>query len=170
MQVQTHLMSGWCVADFFDLTPKERFFAMIAASAADLDGLGLIVSTDYYVRYHHVLGHNLLFAVIVASFLTFFSVHRVKVFWLFFALFHLHLLLDYLGSGPEWGFYYLWPFSNQEIQNPWSWDLTSWQDLSVAAAFLVWVIVIAFRSRRTPLEFIVHSLDRKIVRVLGRKT
>ena len=49
-------MSGWCVADLFELTARERLFAMVAASAADLDGLGILISYDDYVAYHHVLG------------------------------------------------------------------------------------------------------------------
>lgn len=69
-----------------------------------------------------MVGHNLLFAVIVSSVLAPFCIHRFKAFRLIFALFPLHLLLDYLGSGPEWPIYYLWPFSARVIRNPQSWD------------------------------------------------
>ena len=161
-------MSGWCVADLFDLTPRERLFAMIAASAADLDGLGILISIDYYAAYHHVLGHNLLFAVITSSVLTPFCTHRSKAFFLFFALFHLHLFLDYLGSGPEWPIYYLWPFSGLAIRNPQSWEISSWQDICAAGIFFLWLLAIAIRRGRTPLEAIMPSLDQKIVRTLKR--
>lgn len=40
MHIQTHIVSGWCAANLLDLTPRERALAMVAASAADLDGLG----------------------------------------------------------------------------------------------------------------------------------
>jgi hypothetical protein len=162
-------MSGWCAADLLDLTPRERFFAMLAAAAADLDGLGLVVSVDYYVRYHHLLGHNLLFGVVASVILTAFSTHRFKAFVLYLALFHLHLVLDLLGSGPDWGIHYLWPFSSAEIQNPRGWELFSWQNFLAAGLLLVWTIVIAIRSKRTPLEVIRPSLDEKFVRALSRR-
>src|SRR5437016_3393863 len=39
MHIQTHIMSGWCAASLFPLTARQRLACMIAASAADLDGL-----------------------------------------------------------------------------------------------------------------------------------
>lgn len=168
MQVQTHVMSGWCAADLFELTARERLFAMIAASAADLDGLGILISYDDYVAYHHVLGHNLPFGLVVAGVLATFSTHRVKAFCLFLALFHLHLILDYFGSGPGWGILYLWPFSNREILNPNAWEFLSWQNLCAAGLFLLWTVAIVIKSGRTPLELIMPSLDQKIVRAFRR--
>ena len=144
-------------------------FAMIAASAADLDGLGIVISQDDYVAFHHVLGHNLMFAVVTASVLTIFSTHWLKAFGLFLALFHLHLVLDYFGSGPGWGISYFWPFSRYEILNPNAWEFFSWQNLCAAGVFLFWTIAIIFRNRRTPLEAIMPVLDQKIVRVLKRE-
>lgn len=169
MHVQTHIMSGWCVADLFQLTPRERCFAMIAAAAADLDGLGLIAGMDYYVRYHHVLGHNLCFGVALALILVAFATHRLKVFWLSLALFHLHLVLDYFGSGPGWGIRYWWPFSEASYQFIYAWEFMSWQNMAAAAFFLVWTLLIAIKSRRTPLEVIMPSLDRKFIQALHRK-
>lgn len=166
MHVQTHIMSGWCIADLFDLTPRERLFAMIAASAADADGLGLLVSIDYYVQYHHVLAHNLPFAVVLAILLAFFSKHRWKAFWLYLGLCHLHLMMDYFGSGPAWGFLYLWPFSEAMTQNVHAWELASWQNVVVTAALIAWTIVIAIKTGRTPFELVATSIDRKIVEAL----
>ena len=168
MQVQTHLMSGWCVASWSDLDARERFFAMIAASAADVDGLGIIVSYDAYAAYHHVLAHNLPFGVVVSALLAAYSTHRKKAFWLYLGLFHLHLILDYFGSGPGWGIDYFWPFSRWKIINPYAWEFASWQNFCAAAFFLLWTIIIAFRAGRTPLEFPMPELDRKIVRRLRR--
>ena len=169
MQIQTHVMSGWCVASWFDLDPRERFFAMIAAAAADLDGLGILVSYDAYAAYHHVLGHNLLFGIIVPALLTTFSTHRRKAFWLFLGLFPLHLILDYFGSGPGWGICYLWPFSNWVILNPHAWEFVSWQNIFAAACFLLWIVVTAIKAGRTPLELPMPVLDQKMVRFLRRE-
>ena len=127
-----------------------------------------ISADDDYVKYHHVLGHNLLFGVVVSAILAVFSVHRAKAFWLYLGLFHLHLVLDYFGSGSGWGIHYLWPFSSLEILNPDAWNFFSWQNLCAAAGFLVWTIAIISRCGRTPLEFIMLSLDRQIVRLFQR--
>src|SRR5262245_60059294 len=102
MHIQTHVMSGWCVGNLVSLTPRERFCCMLAASLADLDGLSLLGGWESYWQYHHKVGHNLLIGGILAGLLTVFSAQRVKACFLYLALFHLHLVLDYFGSGPGW--------------------------------------------------------------------
>jgi hypothetical protein len=141
---------------------------MLAASLADLDGLGILVSQELYWDYHHKLGHSLLSGLVLSAGLAIFSAHRFKAFLLYLGLFHLHLVLDYLGSGPGWPLYYLWPFSSREILNPHAWPFFSWQNISAAVAFLAWVLMIAVRHGRTPLEAIMPRLDRQLVERLGR--
>ena len=102
MHIQTHILSGWCVANLLPLTARERLFCMIAASAADLDGLGILVSQDLYWDYHHKLGHGIAFGLLISLTLASFSTRRVLAFCAYLALFHLHLVLDYFGSGPGW--------------------------------------------------------------------
>jgi len=163
VQIQTHILSGWCVADLVELTPRERVFAMVAASFPDVDGLGLVVSLDYYGKYHHVLAHNLLVATVLAVVLAVFSTHRWKGFLLYFCLFHLHLLMDLLGSGAGWGIDYFWPFSDREISTRYGWELNSWQN---AVAFLMlvgWTVRIAFKRGRTPFERLYPTLDRDLL-------
>jgi hypothetical protein len=171
MQVPIHIMSGWCAASFFDLTPRERFFCMAAASLEDLDGLGAVMGTDSnaFQNYHHLLCHNLSFVLLVAIVLTIFSTHKLKSFLLYIALGHLHLLLDYFGSGPGWAIYYFWPFSRQKFRTDMAWEFFSWQNLTVAGLLLVWVIVIAINQRRTPVEWITPDLDRRLVASLRRR-
>lgn len=169
MHIQTHVMSGWCVANCIALTPRQRLFAMIAASAADLDGLGLVAGVDYYVRYHHLLAHNFTFGLILAAVLAAFSRHRFGVLCLYLGLFHLHLIMDYFGSGPGWGIVYAWPFSEASYQYQNAWELASWQNFVAAAALLLWTLLIAIKRGRTPLEAIMPSLDRKVVAALRPK-
>ena len=40
---------------------------MLAATITDIDGAGIAVSKDLYIRYHHKLGHNRLLGVIAAA-------------------------------------------------------------------------------------------------------
>ena len=170
MHIQTHVISGWCIADLFNLTPRERALAMVAAAAADLDGLGLLVSVDYYAQYHHILAHNLLFGLVLAAVLTAFSTHRPKAFGLYLALFHLHLVMDYFGSGPGWGIPYFWPFATREYESPHAWPLASWQNFLATLLLFIWAIVIAIRRRRTPFEAIIPSLDAMIVQRIAHRT
>jgi hypothetical protein len=48
MHIQTHIMSGWCLGNYAKLTPRERFCCMLAASWADLDGLGMLAGPEVY--------------------------------------------------------------------------------------------------------------------------
>jgi hypothetical protein len=160
-------MSGWCIGNLLPLTARERLFCMIAASAPDLDGLGIVVSQHWYARLHHVLGHNLFFAVIVSLVLAILSPRKVLGFVLYCGLFHLHLFMDYWGSGRDWGICYWWPFRaagpGNWWMNPYGWDFYSWQNISAAFLLLLWTVGIAYYRKRTPLELLMPSLDRRLV-------
>ena len=163
MHIQTHVLSGWCVGNLLPLTARERLFCMIAAAAQDVDGLGILFSEELYWDYHHKLGHCAAFGVFLSLALTAFSTHRLLAFVTYLALFHLHLALDYLGSGPSWPLYYFWPVSDAEWLNPRAWPFFSWQNIGSAFAMVGWTVLIAVRQRRTPLELLMPSLDRKAV-------
>jgi len=159
-------MSGWCLSNLLPLTPRHRLFAMIAATIPDVDGFGKPISEELYLRYHHVLGHNLLFALLISTVLTIFSTRRILAFVLYFALFHLHLFMDYWGSGPDWPIEYLWPFRSgpdYQFMNANGWAFYSWQNILTAFLLLLWTIYIGWFGRRTPLELLMPKLDRRLV-------
>ncbi len=166
MHIQTHILSGWMIGNALPLSPRERLFCMIATAAQDLDGLGILVSEELYWDLHHKLGHGLVPGLVLTAILTAFSTHRWLAGAINFALFHLHLLLDYYGSGPGWGLYYLWPFSDWEWMNPNAWPFFSWQNLSAAGAMIAATLIIAYGCRRTPLEAIMPGLDRPLIALL----
>ena len=168
MQLQTHLMCGWCLGNGFTLTARERFHCMLASIAPDIDGIGRIYSEDAFFTWHHVAAHNLVFAALISGTLAAFSTHRIKALILYFVFVHLHLLMDFLGSGPGWGIVYFWPFSKWSAINPYAWPFFSWENLSLAAVFFLWVLAIAIWDGRTPLEAIMPSLDRQLVDTLRR--
>ena len=163
MHLQTHLMSGWCVANLLPLSARERLFCMIAAGLPDVDGVGRVFGEEAYWDYHHVVGHNLLFAFVTGATLAAFARARLLTFIACCALVHLHLLMDYFGSGPGWGIPYLWPFDKHVYTSPHVWKFYSWQNLSAAGLMLLWTLLIVDQKGRTPLEALMPSLDRQLV-------
>lgn len=169
MHLPTHVLSGWVVASLFrDLTPRERALAMVAATAPDLDGLAIVAGREAFETYHHVVGHNLFFGLLVTAAVMAWSTHKRTMGWLAFGLFHLHLVMDSFGSGRDWGISYLWPLVQREWVNPWRWDFFSWQNMVAAYGLFFVTVIVAIRQGRTPLETIAPSLDRQLVSLARR--
>jgi len=166
MQIQTHILAGWCIANCRPLSARERLFAMIASEVADIDGLGLIFGKEYYLRFHHIWGHNLLVGLVVSFALAYYSQYFLRSFTLYLLLFHLHLLLDSFGSGIGWGIGYFWPFSTYSFINPYAWEFQGWQNMVVMFVFLTWATVLIKLKSRTPFEIILPALDQKFIRLM----
>lgn len=166
-------MSGWCLGNLFRLNARERFLCMLASTLPDVDGIGKLADffsqSEFYFDYHHVLCHNLLAGLIMSLILTLFSQSRVKSFLIYLGLFHIHMLMDYFGSGPLWEIYYLWPFRRKGMMTDYAWEFFSWQNILTALALLVWTVIIVIKKHRTPLEYIMPKLDRQIVEICGRR-
>jgi len=141
---------------------------MLAGSAADLDGLSIIAGYREYEIYHHTLAHNAMFIGVCSAVLAVLSPQKLKSLLIYLGLMHLHLAMDFVGSGPDWGICYLWPFSHRELIITWGWELYSWQNISTAYAFLACTLAIAAFAGRTPLEILMPSLDRQLVDLLRR--
>jgi hypothetical protein len=141
----------------------------MASNLADLDGLSGVFGEMAFAEYHHKLGHNVFFGVLMAGALVCFSRHRIKGALLYLGLFHLHLLMDYFGSGRSWTIYYLWPMSNWELKSRYVWAFYSWQNLSAAGGLVLWTVLIAIFQGRTPLEAIMPHLDGQLVDWLRRR-
>lgn len=164
MHIPTHVLSGWVVASAVPhLTPRERLLAMAAATAPDLDGLAIVAGRDAFETYHHVVGHNLFFGLLIMALIVAYSTHKRAMALLAFGLLHLHIVMDSFGSGCDWGISYLWPLLRREWVNPWRWEFFSWQNLVAAYSLVLVTIVIAIRQGRTPLETIAPRLDRQLV-------
>ncbi|MFC1592250.1 metal-dependent hydrolase [Thermodesulfobacteriota bacterium] len=166
MHIQTHILSGWCVGNTVQLAQRERFLCMLAATLPDLDGLGILVSQKVYWDYHHTACHNVFAGLLISAVLTFFSQNRLKAFAVYLSLFHLHLLLDFFGSGPGWYIVYLWPFSGWLLSYGNAWEFFSWQNFAALYAFAFWTLYIAFIKKRTPLEYFLPKTDRKAIDML----
>jgi hypothetical protein len=143
---------------------------MIAASAADIDGISMLFGRDAYWKYHHTFGHNIFGAIAISALLAAFTPNRkLASFVLFVALFHLHFLMDYYGSGPGWHIHYIWPLPGLIWKNPNAWEFYSWQNMLVFFLCLLWTLWIARYKQRTPLETIMPHLNAELVELIRQR-
>lgn len=180
----THFLTGWVVANASTgVRGRERAMITIAAVAPDVDAIGLIPELLtrhsanpilWYSEYHHQLGHNLTFGLLLVAVAFGLSVNRVRVMALTLLSFHLHLLCDALGSrgpdGYQWPIPYLWPFSDAW---QWSWDgqweLNAWPNFAITITELLIVLFLAWKRGRSPLEMISASANKAFVEALRRR-
>ena len=174
----THFFMGWAVANSIpSLTQRERAIVTWASVVPDIDGLGIVAEKltqnsqhplNWWSEYHHVLGHNVGFAIVVGVLAAIFAEHRVKVALLALFSFHLHLLADLVGArgpdGDQWPIPYLLPFSNK-WQLTWSgqWALNAWPNFLITAVLIVAALLLARRRGFSPMEMFSRKLDKVIV-------
>jgi hypothetical protein len=172
MHIPSHIMSGWCVGASLPLTARERLACMLTASLADLDGISLLWGWEVYARWHHVLGHNVFSGLALAAACARLAApgRRLRLAALGFALFHLHLVMDYYGSGPGWTIHYLWPVADLHWMNPDAWPFGGWQSYAWMLALLVWSVTVAVIKRCTPFELLTPGLESDWRRLLSRRS
>lgn len=177
----THFLMGWAVANTVpSLTKRERAFVTLASVVPDVDGLGIIAETltqnsshplNWWSEYHHTLGHNIGFALLVSVMAAVFSRQQLKVLLLSLLSFHLHLIGDLVGArgpdGDQWPIPYLLPFTNH-MQLTWSgqWALNAWPNVVITAALIATTVVLARARGFSPLEMFSIKADSAFIRVL----
>jgi inner membrane protein len=177
----THFFMGWVVANSApSLNQRERAMVTLASVVPDMDGLGIIAERltqnsphplNWWSDYHHVLGHNVGFAILVATIAAIFAKQRIKVTLLVLLSFHLHLLADLVGArgpdGDQWPVPYLLPFSNK-WQLTWSgqWALNAWPNIVITAALIGTAVLLACRRGFSPLEMFSKKADAVLIAVL----
>jgi inner membrane protein len=180
----THFFMGWAVANSApSLTKRERAVVTWASVVPDLDGLGIIAEQltrnssrplAWWSDYHHVLAHNLGFALVVGVVAAIVARHRVTTSLLALVSLHLHLLGDLAGArgpdGDSWPIPYLLPFSAQP-QLTWAhqWALNSWPNLVITAALIGWAVVLARKRGFSPLELFSQKADTSFVRAVRNR-
>jgi hypothetical protein len=175
----THAFMGWCLAEAVPGSGRREKAAIVLASLApDLDGLGLpveLLTRDgsrpllWWSEYHHVLGHNLLFAVAVSvTCAAIATKQRLVVALMAFAAVHLHLLGDVVGSGgPDgyaWPISYLYPLSD-DPRLAWSgqWALNAWPNIAITIAMLIATFVLAWRRGYSPVMMLSQRADAAFI-------
>jgi Predicted membrane-bound metal-dependent hydrolase (DUF457). len=181
MNVVEHFFIGWCVANISsEVSPRERMIITAAAVAPDIDGLGMLVEIPtrntahpllWWTDYHHVLGHNIAAAFVVAVLAFILAKRR----WLTSALalisFHTHILGDIVGArgpdGYQWPIPYFLPFSRTpELVWSGQWALNAWQNFLITAIALMITFVLAWSRGYSPLEMLSRTADQAFVQTL----
>ena len=181
MNPVTHLLAGWLVANTAPLSRRDRAVVTLSAVIPDIDGLGIIADIvtrgspdplDWYWRFHHTLGHNLAFCLIVTTAAWCLASRRPLAVGLAFLSFHLHLLGDVLGSGGgpgshQWSIPYLAPFSDS-LQIVWQgqWALNAWPNIVITVLLLAATFYLAWRRGSSPVELISRRADTVLVATL----
>jgi inner membrane protein len=126
---------------------------------------------NWWGEYHHTLGHNLGFALLVAALAAFFAKQRIKTTFLVMLTFHLHLLADLVGArgpdGDQWPIPYLLPLS-KHLRLVWSgqWALNAWPNFLITAILIALVFIFARQRGFSPLEMVSAKADAAFVRAL----
>ena len=177
----THFLMGWAVANSApSLSKRERALVTWASVVPDIDGLGIIADRltrysnhplNWWGDYHHTLGHNFGFAIVVAAIAAIFAKQRVKTALLVLLSFHLHLLADLVGArgpdGDQWPIPYLLP-SSKHMQLAWSgqWALNAWPNMVITAGLIGMMLIWARQRGFSPLEMVSAKADALFVHAL----
>ncbi|MEW6740642.1 MAG: metal-dependent hydrolase [Nitrospirota bacterium] len=182
MSPVTHFFISWLVADGAKLERRDRIIVTASGVIPDIDGLGIVADIfmqnanepfKWYQQFHHVLTHNLAFALIVTIAAFLLAKKRALAASLSFASFHLHLLGDIVGSaGPEgsfWSIPYFWPFSDVEFTWSGQWELNAWQNIVITAIAICLSIFVSWKRGYSLLELFSQKADRYFIEVLRRR-
>ncbi len=167
-----HLLMSWISSVEILKERRERTLVALSGVAPDLDGLGIISdfitgTTHYYFQFHHYLGHSIFSALFIAGVASFFAKsQKLAVGLLAFALVHLHILCDVIGSkGPDdyhWPIFYLYPI-DPEFKLTWEyqWELDAWQNQLIIALLLLICLFYAYAKKISFLEVFSQKLDKE---------
>jgi hypothetical protein len=180
----THFFMGWVIANSAPmLTKRERALGTWASVVPDVDGLGIIAEKmtqntahplNWWSEYHHVLGHNIGFALAVTVAAAIFAKQKLATVSLVFISFQLHLLGDLVGArgpdGDQWPIPYLLPFSNH-WQMVWSgqWALNAWPNFLITGALIGVSLLLARRRGYSPLEMFSQRMDALMIGALRNR-
>lgn len=179
MAPQQHFVISWVLSNLNFGSRKERIVTTICGVIPDVDGLGILIdkilgdgSYSYYFLLHRKFGHGILGLTVIAICVYFICKRRILPVLVAILIYTIHLFFDLIGSaGPYreiWPLYPLWPFSNRQITVGWQWGLNSWQNTAITAIFIVIVIVIAIKKRRTFLEVFSRKIDQYCISLFER--
>ncbi|OGT85062.1 MAG: hypothetical protein A3H91_11205 [Gammaproteobacteria bacterium RIFCSPLOWO2_02_FULL_61_13] len=185
MHPVTHLLAGWTVSEMAQLRPRDRAIVTWACVVPDIDGIGYAIDLGnkllgrpdllFYETYHHNWGHGVPAALLVAMLAWYLAEQKQRTAWLAFLTFHLHLLMDLVGSRGSnpldiWAIPYLSPLSNDMILT-WDgqWPLTSWQNTVLTMVLMFVAAAMSVRRGYSPVCLFSQNADEAFVATLRQR-
>ncbi len=184
MYPETHLLASWVIGAKSTDNARDCRLVALAGILPDADGLGLIADglsralgwkqSFFYEHYHHFLLHGAFGAIVITVLLTFFARQKWRVALLSLAVFHLHLLSDFVGSrGPSpedlWPIFYLGPFEKDPM---WiwrgQWRLDAWPNRLLSIALFLWSLWLAVQKGYSFVGVFSRRLDQTFIQVLRK--
>jgi hypothetical protein len=183
MNPASHFLISWSVANTADIPRRDRALVTLCGVIPDIDGVGIIAEllTEntttpliWYSKYHHVLGHNLGWGLILVAAVFLLSIRRWMSAFLAFGAFHLHLLGDLIGSrgpdGYQWPIPYFFPFSaNWTLTWQGQWELNAWPNILATLLVFGITLFLAWKRGHSPLEMISLRADTALVAGLRQR-
>ncbi len=184
MSPLTHLLASWTIGAQGTNNPRDCRLVTLAGILPDADGLGLVIDfanealgnqpTQFYAHYHHYFLHGWVAALAIAMVFTWLARQRWRVLVLCLAVFHLHLVCDFVGSrGPStvdlWPIFYFGPLDHTPM---WiwkgQWRLDGWQNRVITLALFGWSLWLTVQKGYSPLGVFTRRADEVFVRTLKR--
>jgi inner membrane protein len=175
----THFLASWVVAELGVEDRRSRLAICVAGVAPDLDGLGAVVDvvnhwlgypgSEWFFRYHHLLLHGLLGALLVLGGVALCGLRSWRVLGLCLLTFHLHLLCDVVGSrgptaGDLWVIHYWAPMTlSGGVAWTHQWALNAWPNFVLTAGLICWVLMRVRNGGVTPVSLVSGIAERKVV-------
>jgi hypothetical protein len=176
----THLLASWAIANTGSVERRDLGLVTVAGILPDVDGLGIVVdwttrssgeASEFFARYHHVLGHNVGMALFVTILAFGFARKRRLTAMLALIAVHVHLVADVLGGrgvdGSAWPIPYLLPFSSKVLV-AWegAWAVNALPNFLITAALLGTTLYVAWFRGFSPLVLVSKRLDAELIAVL----
>lgn len=183
MNLLTHFLAGWTLSLPFDLDTRDRALVVGASVAPDLDAVVLVGDLaqgrpldqcELYATYHHVMGHNILFAVLAAIVCVLFARRKVPVGGLALIAVHFHFLCDIVGSrgpgGSQWEVPYPLPFLKAwSVAASWQWALNAWPNILFTVLLLAVTLCVAWSRGYSPVGLFSQRADQALVSTLRKR-
>ena len=184
IHIVQHFLLGWTLANTSrTLSWRDRGLITVAAVIPDIDGLGLLVeiptrNTAYpllwWTDYHHILAHNLGFALLMTTLALLTATTRLRTTLLTVRSFHTHILGDIVGArgpdGYQWPIPYFLPFSpTPELSWEGQWALNGWQNMVTTAVLLFSSLFLAWKRGYSPVGLFSTRADQHVVDTLRHR-
>lgn len=169
MNIEAHLACGWVLAHLGgNETRRFRGLVTLAAIAPDIDTLSYFWGPEAYSSIHHAWGHNIFFGLTFSAVsVALLPTRRWKVFIFTQLAFASHYYADYFFTRfPVKAF---WPLYTHSYIYSYRIGLDHPINLFFSYLSMLLIVLVAWRFKRTPLEFISPQLDCRVVNLFRQK-